>query len=40
MNAREKKLIKETYADCIRLKKKGELTEFGEGQLVLCELLL
>jgi hypothetical protein len=40
MNKVEETLIKEIYRDCINLKKIKELTEFGEGQIYLCKLLL
>ena len=40
MNKQEFQLITEIYKDCIKLKRRKELTEFGEGQLMLCKLLL
>ena len=40
MNKEERKLIKEIYQDCIKLKKRGELTEFGKGQMILAGILL
>ena len=40
MNRKEGDLLRGIYADCLRLKRAGELTEFGEGQLVLCRMLL
>lgn len=40
MDRKERALVEEIYKDCLRLKKRGELTEFGEGQLRVCEMLL
>ena len=40
MNLRERTLLKNIYKDCIKLRQKNELTEFGEGQLALCQMLL
>jgi len=40
MNKKESKLISEIYLDCLLLKKRKEITEFGEGQLKICEMLL
>lgn len=40
MNSHELKILKEIKKDCITLKKKNQLTEFGEGHLVLCGGLL
>ena len=40
MNKRERKLIEEVYKDCIKLKRRKDLTEFGKGQLYLCMMLL
>lgn len=40
MNKKEQQLIKEIYKDCLALKKRGELTEFGYGQLCLCKRLI
>ena len=34
-----KKLLKEIKEDCLDLKNKGLLTEFGEGQLALIEII-
>jgi hypothetical protein len=39
MNRAERELVERMYRDCLQLKRRGELTEFGEGQLVLCKLL-
>ena len=39
MNKKEKALLKEIKLDCLRLKRKGDLTEFGWGQLVLIYIL-
>ncbi len=33
MNAEQKNLIKEVKKDCLELKRKGDLTEFGKGEL-------
>lgn len=40
MNKKERELVEGIYKDCLRLKKRGELTEFGEGQMRVCEMLL
>jgi len=40
MNKQEFKILTGIYTDCLRLKKRKELTEFGRGQLYLCELLI
>ena len=40
MNKRERKLIANIYKDCLKMKRLGQLTDFGEGQLMLCKLLL
>lgn len=40
MNKKERLLITEIYKDCLKLKRRGELTEFGEGRLNLCKILL
>ena len=39
MNRRERKLLEDIYRHCLALRKHGELTEFGSGQMVLCGLL-
>lgn len=36
----KKEILTETLKDCIKLKKQKQLTEFGEGQMVLCKLML
>ena len=40
MNRREKNRLLKVYKDCLKLKRKGELTEYGEGQMDLCRMLL
>ncbi len=40
MNQREHKFILEIYKDCLKLKKRKELTEYGKGQEDLCLMLL
>jgi len=40
MNRQEKKLLLEIYRDCLKLEKRGELTEYGRGQRDLCRMLL
>ena len=40
MNNKKRKMILEIYRDCLKLKSKQELTEFGKGQLAVCKLLL
>jgi len=40
MNRREKELVLKVYKDCQKLKRKGKLTEYGEGQMDLCRMLL
>ena len=40
MNKRERTLIEGIYRDCLKLKRRKELTEFGEGQMCVCEMLL
>lgn len=40
MNRKEKKLLLEIYKDRLKLKRQKQLTEFGEGQLVLCKILI
>jgi hypothetical protein len=39
MNKKEKAIIKEIKTDCLKLKKKDDLTEFGEGELSIIKLL-
>ena len=39
MNTKEKNLLKEIEKDCIKLKRTGQLHEYGEGQLDLIALL-
>lgn len=39
MNRQEKNLLLEVYRDCLRLEKRGELTEYGRGQKDLCKML-
>jgi len=39
MNKKERAIIKEIKRDCIKLKKKKDLTEFGWGQLCLIQIL-
>lgn len=39
MNKRERALIEKIYKDCVQLKRRGELTEFGEGELSVCRIL-
>lgn len=40
MNKHQLQIIREIKNDCITLKKQKHLTEFGYGQLELCEILL
>jgi len=40
MNTNQSKIIQDIKKDCIALKKLKQLTEFGLGQLELCEILL
>lgn len=40
MNRQEKDRLLKIYKDCLKLKKKGMLTEYGEGQMDLCKILL
>ncbi|MFA4887833.1 MAG: hypothetical protein WC595_06500 [Candidatus Nanoarchaeia archaeon] len=40
MNSKEKNILLIIYKDCLELKRKGVLTEFGEGQLEVCRILL
>jgi len=40
MNKKEKSLLKEIKKDCIKLKRKGYLTEYGEGQLDLIKVII
>lgn len=40
MNRRERELVERTYRECVNLKKRGELTGFGLGELMLCKRLL
>ncbi|MBU4351624.1 MAG: hypothetical protein KJ939_00895 [Nanoarchaeota archaeon] len=40
MNKKEQKFITSIYNDCLALKRRGELTEFGQGQMILCKMLL
>ena len=40
MNKRELNLLLEVYGDCLSLKRKKYLTEYGEGQLDLSIILL
>lgn len=39
MNRKEKQILAEIKRDCLRLKRRGDLTQFGEGQLCLIYLL-
>lgn len=40
MDKKERELVEGIYRDCLRLKKRKELTEFGEGQMAVCGMLL
>jgi len=40
MNKRERALVEGINGDYLMLKKRKELTEFGEGQMRVCEMLL
>jgi hypothetical protein len=40
MNKKEKAILYQIYSDCVYLKLRDELTEFGEGQLDVCKTLL
>ena len=40
MNRGEKNRLLKIYKDCLKLKKYGMLTEYGEGQMDLCIMLL
>lgn len=40
MKKKERTLITKIYNDCLQLKKKGDLTEFGAGQMAVCEMLM
>ena len=40
MRKDEREYLKAIYCDCISLRRRGELTDFGEGQLALCKTLL
>lgn len=40
MNKKERELVEGIYRDCLKLKKRKELTEFGEGQMKVCGMLL
>jgi hypothetical protein len=40
MNRRENELVLKVYKDCLKLKRNGKLTEYGEGQMDLCRMLL
>ena len=40
MNKCERKILETIYTDCICLQKQNRLTEYGKGQLNICELLL
>ena len=40
MNKKEKTKVEKIFNDCIKLEKKGELTEYGTGQGNLCIMLL
>ena len=40
MNRQEKNRLLKVYRDCLKLKRKGKLTEYGEGQMDLCKMLL
>jgi len=40
MNAKERKYLEDVWADCCGCKRRGELTEFGCGQMVLAGILL
>lgn len=39
MNSQEKQLIQEIFDDCVKLKRAGQLTEYGKGQLDLITLI-
>ena len=39
MNKEEKKLIKEIKKDCLQLKRRKDLTAYGEGMLVIIKML-
>lgn len=40
MNKKEREFVEGIYRDCLILKKRKELTEFGEGQMRICGMLL
>jgi hypothetical protein len=40
MNRQEYELVLQVYEDCVQLENRNELTEFGQGELSLCRLLL
>mgnify|MGYP003565200527 CR=1 FL=1 len=40
MNKKEKEFLEEIYNDCIKLKRKNDLTEYGAGQGALASVLL
>ena len=40
MNKKERALVEGIYRDCLILKKRKELTEFGEGQKRVCGMLI
>ncbi|MFH1065514.1 MAG: hypothetical protein V1734_03350 [Nanoarchaeota archaeon] len=40
MNKKECALVEGIYRDCLKLKRIRELTEFGEGQMRVCGMLL
>ena len=40
MNKKEQAILNQIYSDCVFLRLRGELTDFGEGQLELCEMIL
>jgi hypothetical protein len=39
MNKKPIKILKEIEKDCLQLKKEGQLTEYGEGQLHLIKII-
>jgi len=39
MDRKEKTLLLKMYKDLTKLKRNNQLTEFGEGQLILCRIL-
>ena len=40
MDKKDRELIRKIYENCLRLQLKGELSEYDDGRMAVCEMLL